>query len=129
MADVDLSTTIFGQKVGESDSVPTEARINSTEQVDAPIGFAPAAAHKLAHPEGEMATSRVAASYNIPMALSTFASESMENVAAQGETNPYIMQVTLFKDLNVARRIIKRAEGEPPVRIWTADRIWVLFIY
>ncbi|KAF5004861.1 hypothetical protein FDECE_8643 [Fusarium decemcellulare] len=89
---VDVSSTIFG--------------------TDGPLGFAPAAAHKLAHPDGELATSRAAATNNIPMALSSWSSESLEDVAAQGSGNPYIMQVTFFKDLSVTQMIIKRAEGD-----------------
>lgn len=45
------------------------------------------------------------------MALSAFASESMENVIAEGSGNPYIMQVTFFRDLELTRKIITRAEG------------------
>lgn len=78
----------------------------------APFGFAPAAAHKLAHLEGELATSRAAATNNIPMCLSSWSTYSLEDVAAQGAENPYAMQITFVKDLSITQMIIKRAEGE-----------------
>ncbi|CAH0003690.1 unnamed protein product [Clonostachys byssicola] len=76
-----------------------------------PLGFSPSAAHKLAHPDGEVATSRAAAANGVPMALSCYSSTSLEDVIAQGTGNPYIMQMTLFKDLSVSEMIIKRAEA------------------
>ncbi|KZL68651.1 fmn-dependent dehydrogenase family protein [Colletotrichum incanum] len=73
---IDMSTTIFGTKVSF------------------PLGFSPAAMHKLAHPNGELGTSRAAARMNICMALSSYATESMESVAAQGTGNPYVIQLS-----------------------------------
>ncbi|KAF5507532.1 Oxidase FUB9 [Colletotrichum aenigma] len=90
---IDLSTTIFGTKVLF------------------PLGFSPAAMHKLAHPDGEVATSRAAAKMNICMALSSYATESMENVAAQGLGNPYVMQLCVLRDRETTIQILKRAEA------------------
>ncbi|KAF4920727.1 Oxidase FUB9 [Colletotrichum viniferum] len=90
---IDLSTTIFGTKVSF------------------PLGFSPAAMHKLAHPDGEVATSRAAAKMNICMALSSYATESMENVAAQGLGNPYVMQLCVLRDRATTIQILKRAEA------------------
>ncbi|KAK1852006.1 fmn-dependent dehydrogenase family protein [Colletotrichum chrysophilum] len=90
---IDLSTTIFGTKVSF------------------PLGFSPAAMHKLAHPDGEAATSRAAAKMNICMALSSYATESMENVAAQGLGNPYVMQLCVLRDRETTIQILKRAEA------------------
>ncbi|KAF4544072.1 FMN-dependent dehydrogenase family protein [Lasiodiplodia theobromae] len=80
---IDASAEIFGQKVAF------------------PLGFSPAAMHKLAHPDGELATSRAAANHNIPMALSSYATESIEAVAAQGKGNPYVMQIAIFLSVDV----------------------------
>lgn len=91
---MDTSTEIFGIKV------------------PSPLGFAPAAAHKLAHPEGEIATSRAAAKNGLPMCLSTWSTTALEDVIAQGFGNPYAMQVSFFKDHSIAERIIKRAESK-----------------
>lgn len=87
-----MSTEIFGTKV------------------PSPLGFAPAAAHKLAHPEGEIATSRAAAKNKLPMCLSAWSTVALEDVVAQGSRNPYAMQMSFFKDHSIAERIIKRAE-------------------
>ncbi|KAI4595526.1 hypothetical protein KJ359_006872 [Pestalotiopsis sp. 9143b] len=89
---IDLSGEIFGVKTA------------------LPLGFSPAAMHKLAHPEGELATSRAAASSGICMALSSYATESIENVAAQGKGNPYAMQLCVLRDRASTLHILKQAE-------------------
>ncbi|KIW88560.1 uncharacterized protein Z519_10606 [Cladophialophora bantiana CBS 173.52] len=89
---VDMTTTIFGV------------------QVAAPLGFAPSAAHKLAHPDGELATSRAAAKNNIPMCLSSYASVALEEVKAAGGSNPHAMQITFVRDLEATKEQISRAE-------------------
>ncbi|KAF4545973.1 FMN-dependent dehydrogenase family protein [Lasiodiplodia theobromae] len=108
---VDASTTIFGQRVAF------------------PFGFAPAASHKLAHPDGEAATARAAARVGVCMGLSAYATTGLEEVAAaageelgkgvqKGEQKvqegwqgpPLAMQLTMFKDRGVSARILKRAE-------------------
>jgi (S)-2-hydroxy-acid oxidase len=91
---VDTSTTIFGTKVSF------------------PLGFAPAAAHKLAHQDGEIATSRAASKNNIPMCLSSWSTSSVEDVVAQGAGNPYAMQITFFKDTEITKRTIHQAESK-----------------
>ncbi|GKT67932.1 FMN-dependent dehydrogenase family protein [Colletotrichum tofieldiae] len=90
---IDMSTTILGTKVSF------------------PLGFSPAAMHKLAHSDGELGTSRAAAKMNICMALSSYATESMENVAAQGTGNPYVMQLCVLRDREATLQILRRAEG------------------
>lgn len=77
-----------------------------------PLGFSPAAMHRLAHPEGELATSRAAASAGVCMALSSYATESIENVAAQGKGNPYVMQLCVLRDRASTLHILKNAERE-----------------
>ncbi|OJJ32855.1 hypothetical protein ASPWEDRAFT_42889 [Aspergillus wentii DTO 134E9] len=91
---LDISTTLFGQKI------------------PFPLGFAPSAAHRLAHPDGELATSRAAAKNGIPMALSSWSTTSVEDVRAQGAGagNPYAMQISFFRDVNITKSIIERAE-------------------
>ncbi len=66
--------------------------------------------HRLAHPDGEIATSKAAAANGIAMGLSSWSTSSMEDVIAQGKGNPYAFQVTLLKDRSVALRMLKRAE-------------------
>ncbi|KAI1391586.1 FMN-dependent dehydrogenase [Hypoxylon trugodes] len=90
---IDLSGEIFGKKTG------------------LPLGFSPAAMHKLAHPDGEAAVSRAAAKFNLCMGLSSYATESLETVAAQGTGNPYIMQLCVLKDRETSLQILRRAEA------------------
>lgn len=93
VSNIDTSTTIFGTKVSF------------------PLGFAPAAMHRLAHPDGEVATSRAAAKNGIAMGLSSWSTSTMEDVIAEGLGNPYAFQVTLLKDRGIAVRMLKRAES------------------
>ena len=68
--------------------------------------------HRLAHPDGEVATSRAAAKNGIAMSLSAWSTSSMEDVIAEGKGNPYAFQVTLLKDRNIALKMLKRAESK-----------------
>lgn len=91
---IDTSTDIFGSRVSF------------------PLGFSPTALHELAHPDGEAATSRAAANMGIAMALSTYATTPLEDVAAQGTgQNPYAIQLTIPKERSIAVQMIRRAEG------------------
>lgn len=76
-----------------------------------PLGFSPSAMHRLAHPDGELATSRAAANHNVAMALSSYSTESMENVKAQGASNPYAMQLCVLRDRYTTKQILERAEA------------------
>jgi (S)-2-hydroxy-acid oxidase len=104
-----MSTTIFGTKVTPSHSSRMSAL--TLLQVSFPLGFAPAAMQKLAHPDGEVATSRAAAKNGIAMGLSAWSTTPMEDVIAEGKGNPYGFQVTLLKDRNIALKMVKRAES------------------
>jgi (S)-2-hydroxy-acid oxidase len=77
-----------------------------------PLAMGPAAMHKLAHPDGELATSRAAANLGVCMGLSSYATESIENVAAVGKGNPYVMQLSVLKDRNTTLQMLQRAEGK-----------------
>ncbi|KAL1848488.1 hypothetical protein Daus18300_013589 [Diaporthe australafricana] len=90
---VDTSTEIFGVKV------------------PFPLGFSPSAMHKLAHPEGEVATSKAAAAEGICMGLSSYSTVSLEDVAQQGLGNPYFMQVCVLKDRQTTLQLLQRAEA------------------
>ncbi|VUC26969.1 unnamed protein product [Clonostachys rosea] len=76
-----------------------------------PLGFSPAAMHNLAHPDGEIATSRAAAKMGIAMGLSSYATSSMEDVAAEGLGNPYAMQLCVLRDRETTLQILRRAEA------------------
>ncbi|XP_023916311.1 peroxisomal (S)-2-hydroxyacid oxidase GLO4 isoform X2 [Quercus suber] len=74
---INLSTTVPGYKIS------------------APIMVAPSAMHKLAHPEGEIATARAAAASNTIMVLSSMSSCTIEEV---------------YKNRDVAAQLVQRAE-------------------
>ncbi|KAL8851727.1 MAG: hypothetical protein Q9221_003337 [Calogaya cf. arnoldii] len=66
--------------------------------------------HKLAHPDGELATSRAASTMEVPMALSSYSTTSLEDVKAEGADNPYMIQMCVVKDRNITLQLLRRAE-------------------
>src|SRR5271154_919225 len=66
VAHIDTSTTIFGK------TYPY------------PIAISPSAMQRLAHPDGELGTSRAAANQGTTMTLSTFSNISLEDVIKAG---------------------------------------------
>lgn len=76
----------------------------------APILVAPMAFQRLAHPEGELATARAAAGLGLPLVLSTFATASMEEIAATGAA-PRWFQLYVHKDRGLTRALVARAES------------------
>lgn len=95
------------------------SRIVNNPQVTMPLGLSPSAFHRLAHHDGELATSRAAAKAGIPMALSTYSNTSVEDVVAQGKDygNPYCMQLSVMKSREANLSILRRAESELSTRL------------
>jgi 4-hydroxymandelate oxidase len=91
VANVDLRTTVLG------------------EPWPFPIGLAPTAFHKLAHPDGELATARAAAGLGATMVLSTVSTIRLEDVAAVGGLRWF--QLYVFKDRAVTEQLVRRAEA------------------
>ncbi|PYI19019.1 (S)-2-hydroxy-acid oxidase [Aspergillus violaceofuscus CBS 115571] len=92
--EIDTSAVLFGAKL------------------TAPLGFAPTALHRLAHLDGKIATSRAAARMGVAMAVSSYASTTLEDIVAQGiGENPYAIQVGITKERGYTVQIIKRAEA------------------
>lgn len=88
-----------------------------------PILLAPAGSHKMADPEGEVATARGAADRHATMILSTFTSTPIEDVArARGE--PVWYQLYPSTEWRVTRALVKRAEaaGSPAI-VCTVDGV------
>ena len=81
-------------------------------EVTFPLGLSPSAMQQLAHPEGELATSRAAATMGLSMCLSSYSNTSLEDVKLQGKDNPYMIQMCVVKDRNVTKQLLQRAEGE-----------------
>ncbi len=92
VSQIDTSTTVLGQRI------------------DFPVIVAPVALQTLAHPQGELATARAAAAAGTIMALSTVSSTSLEDVAQAGD-GPKWFQLYCYKDREVAKRLVLRAQA------------------
>ncbi|MBL9027948.1 MAG: alpha-hydroxy-acid oxidizing protein [Myxococcales bacterium] len=92
VAERDLSTTVLG--------IP----------VATPILIAPTAYHRLAHPEGELATARAATVAGTVYVVSTLATTALEDVA-QESAGPKFFQLYVHKDRGFTRELIERAES------------------
>jgi (S)-2-hydroxy-acid oxidase len=79
-------------------------------QVSMPLGFSPAAFHCLAHPVGEIGTSRAAAKAGVNMVLSTYSNTAVADVTAQGLGNAYGMQLSMVIDWEANMHIVRSAE-------------------
>ncbi|MEX0991659.1 MAG: alpha-hydroxy acid oxidase [Actinomycetota bacterium] len=77
--------------------------------VEAPIIIAPTAFQRMAHPEGEVATTRAAAAAGTIMTLSTIASSSIEEVAAAAPDAPRWFQLYVYNDRGVTKELVERA--------------------
>jgi len=86
-----LATTVLGQPV------------------TSPVLFAPTAFHKLAHPDGELATARAARDLGTVMVLSTLSNVPMEEVCA--EHDKVWFQLYVYKDRALTRDLVARAEA------------------
>ncbi|MBI2682857.1 MAG: alpha-hydroxy-acid oxidizing protein [Acidobacteriales bacterium] len=75
-----------------------------------PVFLAPTALHKLAHPEGELATVTGAGKARAPMVLSTMSSTKLEDIAAKGKT-PLWFQLYVQKDKGFTEQLVHRAEA------------------
>ncbi len=92
LTELDMSTEILGEKISM------------------PIIIAPTAFHGLATPEGETATARAAQRTGTIMTLSTLANFSIEEVQAAA-TGPKWFQLYVYKDREVTRDLVQRAEA------------------
>lgn len=89
---VDTSTELFGSPL------------------PSPLFLSPAASQRAFHPEGELAVARAARAERVPLALSTDATTSIEDVtAARGE--PVWFQLYATPRWEATRRMVKRAEA------------------
>jgi 4-hydroxymandelate oxidase len=87
-----------------------DTRINIFGQELAfPIILAPTAYHKLAHPEGELATVRGAGAAHATMVVSTVATTSIEDIA-KAATQPLWFQLYLQRDRGFTKDLVQRAE-------------------
>jgi isopentenyl diphosphate isomerase/L-lactate dehydrogenase-like FMN-dependent dehydrogenase len=75
-----------------------------------PVLVAPTAYHRLAHPDGELATARGAADAGALLVVSTLATTSLEDVAAATPA-PKWFQLYAHKDRGVTRELVERAHA------------------
>ena len=75
-----------------------------------PILLAPTAYHKLAHPDGELATARGASAASATMVMSTMSTTPVEDVAREAK-NPLWFQLYVQRDRGFARALVQRAEA------------------
>ena len=87
----DLSTSVLGHPIS------------------LPVLTAPTAFHKLAHPDGEVATVTATGAAGTAMFLSTLSTVSMEDVVAAA-TGPVFFQLYIYKDRGLTRDLVTRAE-------------------
>ena len=93
VAERDLSVELFGQTL------------------PAPVALAPIGVQTAAHPDGERATARAAATLGLPMVISTASDTSMEDIAEAGGDAPRWFQLYWPSDEGVARSLVDRAEA------------------
>lgn len=81
--------------------------------VASPIQVAPTAFHRLAHPDGELATARAAAAAGSLFVLSTLSTTSVEDVMAATAENPgpVWFQLYVYKDREATRDLVARVEA------------------
>lgn len=99
---------------------------SSPHPIALPLGISPAGLQAMAHHSGELATSRAAATHDIPMAISSFSNHSISSVRAAGlSVNPNIphaIQLYSMRDRALQERIVRSAEAAGATAIFlTAD--------
>ena len=75
-----------------------------------PIGVAPTAMQCLAHPDGEIATARACRDAEVAMGLSSFATNTLEDVAKAIGDHPHVLQLYLFEEREHSKKLIQRAK-------------------
>ncbi|XP_042304285.1 hydroxyacid oxidase 1 isoform X2 [Sceloporus undulatus] len=94
VSSLDLSTTVLGQRVSM------------------PICVAATAMQCMAHADGEIATVRACRSMDTGMMLSSWATSSIEEVAQAAPEAIRWLQLYIYKDREVTRSLVQRAEKE-----------------
>lgn len=75
-----------------------------------PVGYAPSGSQGLAHAEGEVATARSARTRNVPLALSSYSSQALEDVCAASDgVPPVFLQLYIFRDRETTAAFVQRA--------------------
>ena len=78
--------------------------------VSLPVLIAPTAFHRLAHPEGEIATARAAGEAGTIFVLSTLSNTRVEDVVAAA-TGPVWFQLYVYRDRAATEALVRRVEA------------------
>nr|XP_010992757.2 hydroxyacid oxidase 1 [Camelus dromedarius] len=92
VAEIDLSTSVLGQRISM------------------PICVGATAMQCMAHVDGELATVRACRSLGTGMMLSSWATSSIEEVAEAGPQALRWLQLYIYKDREVTKQLVRRAE-------------------
>jgi isopentenyl diphosphate isomerase/L-lactate dehydrogenase-like FMN-dependent dehydrogenase len=76
-----------------------------------PIGLSPTAFHHLVHEDGEVATARAAKRLHLPMIVSCMSSVPLERIAVASGNQALWLQTYLFRDSELTRELVWRAEA------------------
>lgn len=93
VSEIDMTLEVFGQPIS------------------CPIGASPTAMHKLAHPDGELATASGVRSVDSIMTLSTLSTTRIEDLANKNPDLVKWFQLYLFTDRAESLKLIRRAEN------------------
>ena len=107
----------------------TERNLSTTvcgTPMPAPVLLAPIGVLGIVHPDAERAVARAAAATGVPMVLSTAASTSMEDVAAEAGDAPRWYQLYWPTDRTVAASLVHRAEAAGYQAIVVTVDTWTL---
>lgn len=80
------------------------------QRISFPVGIAPTAMQRMAHPEGEIATCRAASRAKTLMILSTIATTSVEELASAVPDSLRWFQLYIYRDRKVTQDLVRRAE-------------------
>ncbi|NWR30938.1 HAOX1 oxidase, partial [Tachuris rubrigastra] len=80
------------------------------QRLSFPVCVAATAMQRMAHPDGETATARACRAVGTGMMLSSWATSSIEEVAAAAPGGLHWMQLYVYKDREVTESLVRRAE-------------------
>ncbi|EDW02066.1 peroxisomal (S)-2-hydroxy-acid oxidase GLO3 [Drosophila grimshawi] len=80
------------------------------EHLNWPLGIAPTAMQKLAHPDGEIGSARAAGKAGSIFILSTLSTTSLEDVAAAAPDTCKWFQLYIYRDRCLTEELVRRAE-------------------
>ncbi|KAI1721828.1 FMN-dependent dehydrogenase domain-containing protein [Ditylenchus destructor] len=86
------------------------AKISFDRVMPYPIAIAPTAFHKMAHPDGEIATAQAAGETNTLMICSTLATTPMEDIAKHAPRGTILwFQLYVYKNRQLTESLVRRA--------------------